>query len=61
MSKPEKSTIKTEDLFVRNEKCNVFFFNYDNEIFLLKSIIFFFLYLNPLFKISTIAIVILNK
>jgi len=34
MSKPEKNIIKVEDLLAKNEKCNVLFFNYDNEAFM---------------------------
>ena len=34
MSQPERNTIKLEDILARDEKCNVLFFNYDNEAFM---------------------------
>ncbi len=32
--KTEKNIINIEDLLKRKEKCNVLFFNYDNEAFM---------------------------
>ncbi|MFX1286907.1 MAG: hypothetical protein ACFFB5_24955, partial [Promethearchaeota archaeon] len=34
MSKPERNVINFEDILTRKEKCNVLFFNYDNEAFM---------------------------
>lgn len=34
MSKSEKNIIKFEDILARDAKCNVLFFNYDNEAFM---------------------------
>jgi len=34
MSQPERNIIKLEDILVRDGKCNVLFFNYDNEAFM---------------------------
>ena len=34
MSQPERNTIKFEDILARDGKCNVLFFNYDNEAFM---------------------------
>ncbi len=34
MSKPERNVIDFEDVLARDEKCNVLFFNYDNEAFM---------------------------
>ena len=34
MSKPERNVINFEDILARDGKCNVLFFNYDNEAFM---------------------------
>lgn len=34
MSKPERNTIKMEDILARDEKSNALFVNYDNEAFM---------------------------
>lgn len=34
MSKPERNVINFDDILARKEKCNVLFFNYDNEAFM---------------------------
>ena len=34
MSKPERNIINFEDILAREGKCNVLFFNYDNEAFM---------------------------